>query len=963
MKYLGRLLRSGVPFVIFFSSQVLFAQKDTVRIKTEKVKEIDEVVVVGYQKRKVSELTGSVQKLKTAEINSPAAQTVESTLQGRAAGVQITATSGNPGAVQDVRIRGVGSINASARPLYVIDGVPMIDQDLNEPLVDATQGATQSRSSFSSLASINNEDIESVTVLKDAGSTAQYGARGANGVILITTKRGKKGKARYSFESTVGFQNDAYNELKPLTGDQRLMLLQEGLVNQNYAGITKSEEALNFIRQNNVGNYNVWEAGGKRNYNWQDAIRRKNAPLQSYNFSAAGGGDKNTYYASLGYNDTQGTAIGPSFQRMSGMLRYTSTLSDKVKLETSVNGSYTRQNPIYDQAAYYANPYLAMYMISPWASPYLSDGSPNPYIAGFSDVFNPLYTLKNDVFWVKVARVFTVNKLEWKVWDRLTFSQTINLDYSNSDYKYYGNRVMGDEAPQGGGSTRSFTQNFTYVSQSGLHYFWNMGDKNRFDATGLMEYQKFRQDYLYGYGTTFATDGLTNIDNAAANYQAGSRMFDWKNIAFLGLLNYSYDNKLILNASFRREGSSRFAPGKRYGSFASLGAAYNLHKDFFGDIFDELKLRSSYGTSGNSNITLNSYQSFLSYNSTYAGRGGAYPSLYGNSNLTWEKQRMFDLGVDFSLFESKLSGSIGYFNKKTYDLLMSVPLPTTSGFSSQYQNVGTVVNSGLEIQLSQQVIKTENFSWSLFQQISPLSNKVTQLAKDAQGRDIDPNAGSAYRSTRVGEPIRSWYLRKWAGVDPATGAPLWYKNGVDGETTGNYNTAELALQGSPIPKYTGGFGTDVKYKDWFLKALFSFAGGHKIYDYYGRFFMANDKSALASGNGYQELLGRWQKPGDVTDVPKLSYSNNDFSTRPSTRFLYQGDYLRLRDLQVGYSLSGDFLKSTGIEMLSLSVRGTNLLTWVKDKRLKLDPEVAASGFTSLTTPPVKSILFVVNIKL
>ncbi|MEW7305371.1 SusC/RagA family TonB-linked outer membrane protein [Elizabethkingia anophelis] len=943
-----RMLSVGVLFFIGHSALAQKVKKDTASTKN-----IDEVVVVGYVKKSVAQLTGSSTTLKASDIDSPSAISVDQALQGKVPGVVVNTSSGSPGAFQDIRIRGVGSFTASNAPLFVIDGVPIVNIN-NSPLnLDKTTNVT----TLSALASLNNDDIESLTVLKDAASTAIYGARGSNGVIVITTKRGKKGKTKFDLSTSIGFQNEAYNKMNMLSGRQRLELLTEAVANS--LNLSK-DLAFDRIKSNNIGRYNFWDG---KEYNWKDLLTRKNAGLYVVNLSATGGDDKSAFYTSVGYNKTEPVSIANPFERITGVFNYTRKLTDKVNFETSINGSWLTQNPILEGGSFFSNPYLTRVLLTPWARPYNADGSFN--IDNFSQmtsIANTLYTQKNNINWNKQMRALINNKVDYKILKNLTYTTRLNIDYMFNDYKSYDNRNHGDGLNNNGSADRRNTQYFNWASINQLNFVERFGS-HRLDVSAFFEYQQNQRDYLRARGQNFPTDGLTNLDNASANYAVASNYEDWKNASYFGVLNYSFANKYILDATIRREGSSRFSAGKRYGTFWSLGAGWNIHKeDFIPKFFNELKIRASYGLTGNSGVGINAYQATLSYDVAYDGNGGAYVTNFGNPNLTWEKNKTFDTGIDFSIWNSRISGSVDYYNRKTFDLLQDVPLSRTTGFTKQAQNVGSMRNSGIEASLNVQIINSKNFNWSVFGSVATVKNTILKLAPSVNGLPIDVYAGSAYRKTEEGMPFQGWFMRTWAGVNKDTGAPEWYLNGVDGEKTSDYNKAQRVFQGTAIPKYTGGFGTNLSYKNISLNASFYYSGGHKIYEQFAQFYYRTNSFTLASYNGSEELMNRWQRPGDVTDIPKLALNGQDNFDAVSSRHLYKGDFIRLKDITLGYSLPQDFVNSIGVTGLRLTVRGTNLWTYTFDRNLKFDPEVDINGYSNLTTPPVKSVMFGVNVQ-
>jgi len=911
---------------------------------------LEEVVVMGYVSRGKNEITGSTVQVTGESIRNVPVVSADQALQGKVAGLTISTSSGTPGATQDIRIRGVGSITAGNDPLIVIDGVPVINDNFT--------GST-ARSSLSALAAINSNDIETITVLKDASATSAFGARGSNGVIVITTKKGKAGDTKFNFSSSYGFQNNAVDGRQPLTGAQREELLLEGIYNTYGAdnGFTL-DGAYDFMVDNNL------DGGRLQNWNgidgnWGQEVTNNDAAIQNINFSARGGDEKSTFYASLGYNYTEATVIGSDFKRITGQFNYTRNFKDNIKFSTTNSVSNTFQNAFLEQSAYFANPHLTKYFMSPWEQPYTEDGSLNIDLG--TSIYNTLYLMENDIQTNDLTRFINNSFVEWEIIPNLKLKSLVALDYNVAAYKSYENRTHGGGVGEGGTSAASIQRNFNYVVQNSVDYNLDINDHSlQFKA--LMEYQKNKYFYLYGYGENFPADGLTNIASAGANFDASSSFSDWSNLSYLGMVNYNYQGKYIADFTFRREGSSRFSPDLRFGNFGSIGLAWNTKQESFlkdVDFIDNFRLRGSFGYSGSSSISINSYQALLAYDADYADQGAIYPSQFGNGLLTWEKNRNFDIGTDFAFLNNRISGSFAYYNKYTYDLLQDVPLSRTTGHSSQTTNIGEVVNKGIELELTGEIIRTSDFNWSISGNFATVDNEVIALAQDGNGDDINIQTGT--RKVEVGQPIYAWFMRKWAGVDPETGEALWYLNGVDGETTNSYYDAEEAFQGeSAIPKYSGGFSTHVDYKGFYFDASIYFAGGHKVFEDWSRYTHYSGIYTTIYYNGVQAMMDRWQNPGDITDVPKVIYGFNDDS-RTSSRFLYDGDYVRLKDIVFGYNIPKSALAAIGFDGANVFVRGTNLFTWVKDDRLVYDPEVRADGFTRLTTPPVKSVVFGVNL--
>ena len=940
-----RVLGAGAIF--FLASQTITAQIK--QSDSTKTKELEEVVLLGVTKKKTSEMVGNSVQLSNKDVSSPVNLSLDQALQGKAPGVMITTTSGTPGSQQSVIIRGVGSIGTSISPLYVIDGVPVVTGN-----VSGTKG-----SSLSTLASINVRDIESVTVLKDVSATALYGARGSNGVIVITTKSGRSGVTRFSLDTSIGFQNDAYIKRKALTGDQRYDLLKIAYANGNNLSIEDAEKE---ILDQNLGGVKNWIKANRHNVDWTEIVQNKNASLYNVDFSASGGDERGTFYASLGYNRTEHTVkVKGPFERVTGLLKVTRKLTDRLNFEGSVNGSWVSQYPIMENGANLNNPYALRFLGSPWANPYNPDGSYN--LTSFEEMTslnNYPYLVEKDLMNQNLLRGLVNTKVDYEILKDLVFATKVNLDYQSVIYKRYGNRHHGRYAPQGGNSEQNIANTYNWVIQNSLAYKFHF-DKHRINLLAMYEYQK-NQDYtLLGTGDKFPADDLMNLASVSTNKDVSSTYSNWINISYLGTFSYNYANKLILDASIRSEGSSVFAPHHRFGTFWSVGGAYNMHRDFLSDVFNELKLRASYGVTGNSGIGINQYQRLLTYGTEYEQNGAVYPSTLGNERLTWEKNKTFDAGIDFALFDRRLLGSFTYFNKYTYDLLLDVPISNTTGFESQTMNVGSMTNRGIEAMLNYDIFRNENFTWNISANIATVKNRVDELVRDAEGEPINPTV-DMYKSTSLGRDYGYWFLPTWAGVNIQTGAPEWYKDGVSGEKTSEYAEAGKVYQGSVLPKYTGGLSTHMQYKNLFLDASIYFAGGNKVYDRYSQFYMRTNDFSLETYNGDQELLSAWQQPGDITNVPKLTYGLENSFQEPSSRFLYDGTFVRLKDITLGYELPSNYLSQIGINSIVVSVKATNLYTWAKDKGVKLDPETGSGGYLSLTTPPVKSIIFGINLK-
>jgi TonB-linked SusC/RagA family outer membrane protein len=933
---------------------------NTINLVMESSNVLEEVVIMGYGSQSRTELTSSTVQVDAEEIELVPVSTVDQVLQGKVAGLVFNGDSGTPGSTTDIRIRGVSSITAGNEPLYVIDGVPMNNNNVS---------ATGSGSSLSALASINSNNIESITVLKDASATAAYGARGANGVIVITTKSGKEGKTTFNFSASYGFGNDATDGPTVLTGAQREMLLYESLINTYGAGFGFSDQAgAKAFYEANPGafgsDYVTWNANGRQETDWADLITNHDAPVQEYNISARGGDENYNFFTSFGYFDQEATVIGSEFNRMSGTINFSQKLNDNMRISTKNSASHTYQDGLLESSAYFSSPRSAKFFNPSIEPAYNDDGSINVF---GTTLPNPLWIAQEEIDDSKFTRIITNNSFEWDLpfLEGLKLTSRVNIDYQVYNYKRYRNRIRGDGAGSNGYAWQAHRNNATYVFQNTLDYTLNINDDHRINFTAVQEFQKNRSYYLDGDGDSFATDGLTNLASAGNPTSAFSSFSDWALARYVGIMRYSgYNGKYVLDGTITREGNSRFSTENRWGTFWSVGAAWNLHKEGFledSETINNLKFRGSYGVTGNANIGLNSYQALFGFGGNYAGEGAINPTTFGNDELSWETSHTIDFGIDFGLFNNVVSGNVGYYRRESKDLLLNVPLSQTTGFGSQTRNIGRMENKGFEAELTVDIIRGEDFNVSFGGNVATTQNEVLELAVDGNGEVINISGGSRTR-TEVGHPVWGWHMQKWAGVDPANGDELYYLNGKDGATTNNFNLAERAYQGgSAIPEITAGMNVHVDYKGFFLDASGYFAGGHKVYEGWHRYTNGTDFFSTLYYQGVDAVLDRWQQPGD-TGKRFGRFQATTIPWQSNSKFLYDGDYFRLKNLTVGYDFKSEMLDAAGLDGARVFLRGTNLLTWVKDDRLKYDPEVDAGGQIGLTTPAVKSIIFGINVK-
>lgn len=924
--------------------------------------DIEEVVVMGYMTRTKSSITGSTVSVNQDAIKNIPVVSVEQTLQGKVAGLTVSSSSGTPGSVQDMRIRGVGSMSASNQPLYVVDGIPIVSGDFS--------GDGGARSTLSGLSTINSADIESITVLKDASSTSQYGARGSNGVIVITTKKGKAGKTKFELTSTMGFQNKAVAGPQMLNGAQTEELLIEAVYNKygpNYAlyggqNWDAKETYEWVIDPNNWGapGLEAWVKGGRVENDWDAALTNENAPTRDVNLSARGGDDNSNFYVSFGYNSAESVVVGPKFNRSNASLNYRRNLTKKIVLSTTNTVSNTNQTGIIlEQSAYFGNPMMGKYFMSPFEAPYDSLGNPTLTATPYNHLYLKDANKDNN----RLNRLSSNSYLEYEIISNLKFKSAFAIDYSLVKYHSFSNKDYGDSKGEGGTVYQSNSENTNIVTQNSLSYSYrNQG--HDLNVLGLIEYQKNANNFLDASGQRIAAKGLTFVNEAPTNRDASASFTDWYNASYLMLGSYTYNGKYNVNLTYRREGSSRFAPGFRFGDFYGAGLSWDIAKESFMSslsFIDNLRFRASYGISGNSAIAANQYATLLGYDADYNNQAAVYPVNFENQELTWEKNQNIDFGFDFGFLKNRINGSVAYFDKTTFDLLQDVNLSAATGHNSVALNVGKLKNKGIEAILNVDIIRTKDLTIGVNFNYASLNNEVMELAKFDDGSDIVMKTGTT--KTEVGQSFRAWHMRKYAGVNPVNGKPLWYKNGKDGETTESYYTAAEEYQGlSAIPTYSGGAGINVNFKGIYFTANLAFQGGNKVYEDWSFYTHHAGYYPTELYHGDARLFNRWQKPGDITNVPVQVADGTGFNaSRTSTRFLYDGDYMRLKDLVLGYELPSTLTSKIGFDKIGVFVRGTNQFTWVKDENLTYDPEVRADGFTRMTNPPVKSWAFGVNL--
>jgi len=899
-----------------------------VSLTTNADKDLQDVVVVGYGVTKKSDLTSSIAKVAGDKIANIPFSSIDQALQGKAAGLQTSGFTGQPGANQQVRIRGVGSYSASTQPLYVVDGIQINSGDLqNQAIV----------SSSSVIAGLNPDDIESISVLKDAAATSIYGARGGNGVIVISTKKGRIGRTQFNATAEVGGNKlgNVPDAAKPLHAQDWLALFKESYVNAGGTQAQADAAAATY-------------GDGSVDIDWLKTVTRV-GQQQQYNLSASGGDGKTTFFISGGYFKQQASTIGADLTRYSGLVKVNNTLG-RLSTEISLQPSYTAQNGPLSNGSQFGNPILSAFFLRPTQNPYSANGTLNISAAAkdFSAVFNPLYINKFNVHnnggFSGIGNV----QARYSILDDLKFTSKFGTQYQTYNQYQYDNPNHGDGKAANGRGFADYAQYFLWDWTNQLDYHLNLTADHDLTADIKVGYESIlsKSYFITAASQNFPTSRL-DLSTIAATPTAGNNSAsDYSFASVFSNLTLNYKDKYILSGNFRRDGSSRFSPDNKYGSFPSVGFSWNISKENFMEnirAISNLKFRASYGSSGNAEIGNYAYLQTLGYGAglNYNNQPGGGFNNIGNPQLTWEKDNQADVGIDASFLSNRLNVVFDYYDRESSRLLFQVPLSQTTGFGNITQNLGKMSNKGIELSINATPIQTRDFSWDISFNITHNKNQIVTLPA-GQPQIINTNF-----LVKPGYDVSTWYMRQWAGVDPANGNPLWYTDSSRKQTTSNYNAAARFNQGkSANPKYYGGLSNTFTYKGFSLGVDFVYNYGNYVWDQWALYL--TDEVNPTYGK-YNLITKRWQKAGDVTNVPKLAYGSANFSNSTSTRFLEKADYIRLRNMVVGYTLDNKVAKKLHMNSLRFYVRGTNLFTKTYDKNLTLDPEIGGSGSTGSST--------------
>ena len=945
----GTLVFSGVGFV---RQEVAVNGRRTIDIElATDTQLLDEVVVVGFGSIVREDMTGNIASVDSEELAAVPVNSFESALQGKASGVFIQKSNGKLGQGINIRVRGTSSVSASSQPLYVIDGIPVISESQSQT------------ADTNPLADLNIDDIESVDILKDASAAAIYGSRGANGVILITTKSGKAGETQINVSYERGYSTET-NRVDFLNADEYVELFTEAAERSPFGDLTNSDAIpyFNFFAQGTD-----WQ-NREVDTNWQDEAFQ-DASNTELNLSVSGGTEKTRFYVSGGFSDQIGIVRGNEFNRMNARLNLDHTASDKFEVGMNLGISRTENIRVSNDNAF-STPLQAVAQspLSPVYEPQFENGN----LVGYSDRpnFNTLYynfirhvqgVDNNQTVFRNLGNLYA----NYEILDNLEFRSEAGLDLLFQNEDYYADRNTNTGSGVNGYGDSQWVNLVNYTLNNYLTWNQQFNDNHQLTTVAGVSVESSDRYLTYVAGEQFPTDSFRKLASAASITNGSTTETEYKYLSYFARANYKFSDRYLFSGSARVDGSSRFGENSRYGFFPAVSAGWIMsQEDFLNDVdaLSFLKLRASYGLTGNSNV--GNFPSRGLYGGTgYAGSSGLVPSQTPNPDLKWERTAQYNVGLDFAFFNDRIGGEIDYYIKKTDDLLLSVNVPATTGYTSQLRNVGELENSGFEF-----VINTQNtvgeFRWSSSFNIAFNENEITNLG----GQVIE---GGFLNRAVEGEPIAVMWGKEYAGVNPDNGDALYYLHGPDGEkdysagTTNVYSDANDVVIGDPNPDFVGGITNNFNYRNFDLGVLFQFVYGNDIYNGGGRYQSANGDFF---DNQTADQLNRWQEPGDITDVPEARlYGSN--GSNPSSRYISDGSYLRLKSVTLGYTLPQDVLDRLQLRDVRVYMSGVNLLTFTDYEGW--DPEVNTDlydlsnnlniGNDFYSAPQARTISFGVNI--
>lgn len=966
---------------------------------------LDETIIVAYGTAKKGTYTGAAAVVKAEAIKDAPVTSFESALNGKVAGLQVTQSSGQAGSTTSIHVRGIGSMNASTEPLYVVDGVPVIQGNIG-------QMADYTYSTNNVMSTLNPDDIESITVLKDAAASALYGSRAANGVVVITTKRGKAGKPVVKFKASVSVSPDwAYNNYEVGSLDENIGYMYEVFYDYNISSNKTEEYAMtNALSRINTGNgptatkfgylislegtgrYPKFKVGidpdanqyykqreGKF-FDWDKALFR-NGVMQTYDISVSGGNDQTTYYSSISYTADKGRSINNSFARVSGRLNVNQKVSDHFEFMTNVNIGRTKNKGFNDTRNLGSNYFLATRNLlweTYWPYNYDDDGNRVPYTARYvSYGYNNIYYKDTWEAYSRTLKIQASETLTLHIIDGLDLRTVFSYDNSEVlDHYYISSRHYNGTSTDG--EISEITTNYNkLVSSTTATYNVTLGDKHSINLLAGFESEKNKTDFARATGSFLP--GSMSVVSVAGTKDANA--YNWGNAmaSVLSRAEYSYDNKYYASASFRRDGSSKLGKENRWGNFWSVAGSWRITNEEWvknnAQWLSNLRLRASYGVNGTLPSNNYGWRSLSSASSRYMGLPGSFISTTSDPNLTWETNYTFNVALEFGLFDQRIYGTVEWFNRDSKDLLQDVPLPYVTGYSSTLRNLGEMNNKGFEIEFGGEIIRNSDVKWDASITASFIKSKVVKLY---DGEDIawwDPT-GSDDRAKYCyseGKSTLSFFGREWIGVNPENGKQVWaLNNGTSTEgltatpnsdgyflyngkaASYDYMDASETYIGNASPTVYGGFNTSVSWKGLSLGLNFIYKIGGDLYDGAEK-DVDDDGYYWSRTRSHKACVKRWREPGDVTSIPQVRGTDLEDAMIKSSRHIHAADFLRLKTATLSYNLPKNIVSKAGLTGVRVYASGTNLLTWAAFDQV--DPEVNHYGTRGWEIPFCKTYTF------
>lgn len=911
-------------FVGFETQEVEIGSRAVIDVTlSEDVTELSEVVVTGYGQQLKTDLTGNVAQVSGKDIQNLPVPNFEEAIQGRATGVFIESSNGKIGQGIKVRVRGTSSIAADSQPLFVVDGIPITSQNVGNP----------AEAAVNPLSDINPNDIASIEVLKDASAAAIYGSRAANGVVIITTKTGSAGKTKFNLNYQTGISNPT-NKREWLNAEEYVDYLLEGAANSDELDevpIDDPNSWTQFVlgRLDRYSGDSDWRTN-ETDTNWEDQAYNEDARNTRVDLSVSGGNEKTKFFLSGSYVDQEGILIGNSMQRLSSRLNTSHQATEKLNIGMNTNFVRTSVDRVSDDNQF-STP-IQLIALAPITPVYDADGNLNdrPVTTYYNGLIDLEGVTRSDVTYRNLSNLF----LTYDIIDGLSFRGEFGVDLlTQNQERFWADYTNGGEGTNGYGISR-WIRVLNYNTKAYFNYVKSF-NQHFIDFTGGFDYQRSTTNMTRVEGQEFPVNDLKTLQSAADIAVGTSTLTEFSFVSYFGRLNYKLNNKYLFTVSARLDGSSRFGANNKYGFFPAGALGWIMTEEGFlanNTTISFLKLRASYGLTGNAGI--GNFDHLGLYGAEgYAGTAGLQPTQVPNPNLTWEENTQFDLGFDFGFLSDRINGEVDYYIKKSSNLLLDVNVPGTSGFRTQVQNIGALENRGVEFIINGTILNGP-VNWTSSFNIAFNKNEVTDLG---EVDIIDNGSSRTMNVVREGSPIGVFYGAEYAGVDPDTGDALWYLNSGDNprSTTNDFGEAEFVPLGSPNPDYVGGFTNNVKWNGFDLNVFFQFVQGNMVHNVGGVFQEAGDWF----DNPSKSLVDRWREPGDNTDVPKIYFAYGNGGQGRSSRFLYDGSYVRLKTVTFGYSLPTRVISRAKLASARVYISGINLLTFTDYPGW--DPEVSA----------------------